>query len=179
MGTMNDPFTPLPVEGMANEFAALSRRAVGAKPSALPWSPGAATTARLHGFDAADNALLSDLDAVPGELVVARSTVPLAFSMVGSTAVVLFEKGNPRLPIIVGMIRSACDRAADDAPTARPIATADGERFAITAEREIVLRCGDASITLTRAGKVLIRGNYILSQAAGYNRIKGAAIDIN
>ena len=49
----------------------------------------------------------------------------------------------------------------------------------LRAEREIVLECGDASITLTRAGKVLIRGHYILSRASGYNRIKGAAIDIN
>jgi len=42
-----------------------------------------------------------------------------------------------------------------------------------------VLRCGDASITLTRAGKVVIQGNYILSRSSGYNKIKGAAIDIN
>ena len=56
---------------------------------------------------------------------------------------------------------------------------ADNDRFVVSAEREIVLQCGDASITLTRAGKVLIRGNYVLSQATGYNRIKGAAIDIN
>jgi hypothetical protein len=55
----------------------------------------------------------------------------------------------------------------------------DGERHLIEAEREIVLRCGDASITLTRAGKVIIKGNYILSRSSGYNKIKGAAIDIN
>jgi hypothetical protein len=55
----------------------------------------------------------------------------------------------------------------------------DGERRVIEAEREIVLRCGDASITLTRAGKVIIRGTYILSRSSGYNRMKGAAIDLN
>jgi hypothetical protein len=49
----------------------------------------------------------------------------------------------------------------------------------IEAEREIILKCGEASITLTRAGKVIIRGNYILSRSTGYNKIKGAAIDIN
>jgi uncharacterized protein (DUF2345 family) len=56
---------------------------------------------------------------------------------------------------------------------------ADDERVVVTAEREIVLRCGDASITLTRAGKVLIKGTYVLSRARGYNKIKGAAVDIN
>jgi hypothetical protein len=43
----------------------------------------------------------------------------------------------------------------------------------------VVLRCGDASITLTQAGKVIIRGNYIVSRSSGYNKIKGAAVDIN
>jgi hypothetical protein len=56
---------------------------------------------------------------------------------------------------------------------------ADGERQVITAEREIVLKCGHASITLTRAGKVIIKGTYVLSRSSGYNKIKGAAIDIN
>ena len=49
----------------------------------------------------------------------------------------------------------------------------------LTAGREIVLRCGEASITLTRAGKVLIRGTYILTRSSGANRIKGAAVEIN
>ena len=47
------------------------------------------------------------------------------------------------------------------------------------AEREIVLRCGDSSITLTRAGKVIIKGKYILNRSSGYNKIKGAAVEIN
>ena len=42
-----------------------------------------------------------------------------------------------------------------------------------------MLRCGDASITLTRAGKVLIKENYVLSRSRGCNKIKGAAVDIN
>ena len=41
------------------------------------------------------------------------------------------------------------------------------------------MRCGEASITLTRAGKVLIRGAYVLSRSSGANRIKGAAVEIN
>jgi hypothetical protein len=55
----------------------------------------------------------------------------------------------------------------------------DGKRLVLTAEREIILRCGDASITLTRAGKILIRGRYLTSESKGYNKIKGAVVDIN
>jgi uncharacterized protein (DUF2345 family) len=58
-------------------------------------------------------------------------------------------------------------------------AQVDDQRVVLSAEREIVLRCGEASITLTRAGKVIIKGAYILSRASGYNKIKGAAVDIN
>jgi len=55
----------------------------------------------------------------------------------------------------------------------------DDNRLVLSAEREIVLKCGNASITLTRAGKVLINGTYVVSRSSGYNKIKGAAVDIN
>jgi hypothetical protein len=58
-------------------------------------------------------------------------------------------------------------------------AQVDDQRIVLTAEREIVLKCGEASITLTRAGKVLIKGRYVLSGSSGYNKIKGAVVDIN
>ena len=44
---------------------------------------------------------------------------------------------------------------------------------------EIVLKCGDASITLKRDGKVLLRGAYVETQATGVNRIKGGSVKIN
>src|SRR4051812_15153812 len=53
------------------------------------------------------------------------------------------------------------------------------ERIEICAEKEIVLRCGKASITLTRSGKILIRGTYVLSRSSGAQRIQGASVQIN
>jgi hypothetical protein len=53
------------------------------------------------------------------------------------------------------------------------------ERLELTASREIVLRCGDASITLTRAGKIILRGAYLLSRSSGVNKIKGGSVQIN
>jgi hypothetical protein len=55
----------------------------------------------------------------------------------------------------------------------------DGEAVTLTAEKEIVLRCGKASLTLTRAGKILLRGAYLLSRSSGVNRIKGGSVQIN
>ena len=35
------------------------------------------------------------------------------------------------------------------------------------------------SITLTGAGKVLIRGAYVLSRSSGVNKIKGGSVQLN
>lgn len=107
-----------------------------------------------------------------GRPVAARTTTTLDPAIVGGDVVLLFEEGDPARPIVVGVIHPA------DAAPGVP-AEVDGERVLITAEREIVLRCGEASITLTRAGKVLIRGTCVLSRSSGANRIKGAVVEIN
>jgi hypothetical protein len=56
---------------------------------------------------------------------------------------------------------------------------ADGERMIVSAKEQVVLRCGKASITLTKAGKVLIQGSYVLSRSSGVNRIKGGSVQLN
>ena len=55
----------------------------------------------------------------------------------------------------------------------------DGKRVTFDAKEQIVLRCGKSSITLTRAGKILIRGAYLLNRSSGVNRIKGGSVQIN
>ncbi len=47
------------------------------------------------------------------------------------------------------------------------------------AERKITLRCGKSSITLYPNGKIVLRGEYILSDAEGINRIAGGQIELN
>jgi hypothetical protein len=58
-------------------------------------------------------------------------------------------------------------------------ADVDGKRVRIVGGDEIVLECGNASITLRRNGRVIIKGTYVETDSAGTNRIKGAAVRIN
>jgi len=55
----------------------------------------------------------------------------------------------------------------------------DGKRVLIEGQEEVVLMCGDASITLTKAGKIVIRGKYLLSRSTGVNRILGGSVQVN
>lgn len=55
----------------------------------------------------------------------------------------------------------------------------DGKRVVIEGQEEIVLSCGESSITLTKAGKILIRGKYLLSRSSGVNRILGGSVQVN
>jgi uncharacterized protein (DUF2345 family) len=60
-----------------------------------------------------------------------------------------------------------------------PELVVDGERVQIEGSKEIVLRCGKASITLHSNGRLIIRGSYVETRASGTNRIKGGAVLIN
>lgn len=139
-----------------------------------------AATARLHGFDIDDQPLICEVRDLAHEIIRARTTVPLSTVQIGSSVVVLFEEGDLRRPIILGVL---CDRPLvaekDSEPQSVVTAHVDDTRLVLSAEREVVLRCGTASITLTRAGKVIIKGRYIVSRSSGYNKIKGATVDIN
>jgi Domain of unknown function (DUF6484) len=182
MKRLEDPFIEFATEIVADDFAALTQRKASLpqpKFTTPPTHVNTPTVCRLHGFDLEDQPLLSNVAIAPGQILTARSTLPLLRAIIGKDVVVLFDGGNPQFPIIMGVIESR--PLVDSIPKAEPGVTvqADGERHVVNAEREIVLRCGDASITLTRAGKVIIKGNYILSRSTGYNKIKGAAIDIN
>lgn len=102
--------------------------------------------------------------------------------------VLLFDGGDPRAPIVVGFVVPAvqpAERPEEALPPAEArqelpeVAEVDGKRVCIEGMDEVVLRCGEASITLRRNGKVVIRGAYLESHSKGTNRIKGGSVQIN
>ncbi|MCP3143964.1 DUF6484 domain-containing protein [Pyxidicoccus xibeiensis] len=101
--------------------------------------------------------------------------------------VLLFENGDPRLPFVMGLIQEPSPtplldsllNAPPEEARAPTEAHVDGKRVVIEGQDEIVLKCGEASITLRRNGKVIVKGTYLESRATGTHRIKGGSVEIN
>lgn len=53
------------------------------------------------------------------------------------------------------------------------------DELIFTAQQKITLSCGKSRITLYPNGKVVIKGEYILSDAEGVNRLSGGRIEMN
>lgn len=96
----------------------------------------------------------------------------------------VFENNDPLRPVIIDTISSLINEIVQtediDLKVDEPKdVTIDGEKITFDAKEQITLKCGQSSITLTRSGKVLIRGAYLLSRSTGVNSIKGGSVQIN
>lgn len=115
----------------------------------------------------------------PGSAAVrARSVLDLHGAHIGRAVTLTFENGDAALPIVTGVLRPATGWPLAEVPAQVQVDGA-GERLVVSAKKELVLRCGKASITLTEAGKVLINGSYVSSRSTGVNRIKGGSVQLN
>lgn len=137
------------------------------------------TIGRIIGFKGA--APLVNYPANPAcAPVPALATAPVPADTAGRAVALVFIEGDPARPLILGLVRGGETGTQQAEEALAPVAARlDGETITLTAERELALKCGRASITLTRAGKVLIRGAYLLSRSSGANRIKGGSVQIN
>lgn len=113
----------------------------------------------------------------------ARALAPLggtalrAAAAAGRAVVLLFDGGDLRRPIVLGLVEP---EEAPGAPAGeRDEVEVDGRRIVLEGRDEVVLRCGDASITLRRDGRVVVRGRYVETHAKGTNRVKGGTVKIN
>jgi len=106
--------------------------------------------------------------------IAATTTTQLSRDDIGTQVALMFVGGDPSQPLVIGRIQRL-----PQAPQPVAVAHLDGERLEFSAEKEIVLRCGKASITLTREGKVIVRGTYLSSRSSGVNRIRGGSVQIN
>ena len=108
----------------------------------------------------------------------ARTTIDLHGADIGRQVVLVFENCDRTAPIVTGVLRQSHGWPSEQ--TARQVEVdVDGERLIVSAAEQLVLRCGKSSITLTRAGKILIQGSYILSRSSGVNRVKGGSVQLN
>ena len=150
-----------------------------APPSAKPREMASAEVGELMALDAASGTAWVRVAATPNaNAVAARSTVDLHGAHIGREVLLNFIDGDASRPVIVGVFADA--GVWSDAHTLNTVQVdADGARLLVGAKDQLVLRCGKASITLTKAGKVLIEGSYLLSRSTGVNRVKGGSVQLN
>jgi hypothetical protein len=108
----------------------------------------------------------------------ARATLDLHGSHIGRDVVLMFEDGDPCRPLVLGCLYTAHGRTLPEQPGTVDM-DVDGQRLVVSAKEQLVLRCGKASITLTRSGKVLFHGTYVSNRSSGVLRLKGGSVQIN
>ena len=128
---------------------------------------GGTVTGTLKGLTPTGLALVDVSDAS----FTARSCVALTTADIGKDVVLAFDRRHPDFPIVVGVIQPATTESVE--------VTADGKDLILSAQRSVTLRCGEASISLSCDGKVVIRGAHVVSYASGVNRIRGGSVELN
>ena len=158
-------------------------------------SPGEVILATFEGYNDKGQLLAKD----GTRTYQALTTVDLKRSDVRKQVVLSFIGGDPERPIITGIVRSPLYDILDN-PTGvealleelettfddesnvlahEETVNVDGKRVCIEGAEEVSLKCGDASITLTKAGKLLLRGKYLSSRSTGVNKILGGSVQVN
>ena len=166
-----------------NKVVALER----AKPE--PSVPQGATLGWLVRVD--EDGIWVDTEDNPSGPLLSLSVVALSRGELDAAisdrrdAVLLFVVGTGQ-PVLLGLRQPRPELEAELPSATRSAtrsedlaATVDGNRVHLEGKDEVVLRCGKASITMRRNGRIVIRGVQVESRATGRNRIKGGAVLIN
>ncbi|HYV49424.1 MAG TPA: DUF6484 domain-containing protein [Myxococcaceae bacterium] len=148
----------------------------------------------VAGMDAG-RGLLVDFPGSSGRAVAARTVLSLDAATIEAAvkerrgAVLQFEDGDPRRPVLMGLLQATAQTPMLDALLAAPApapekkerlsARVEGKRVVLEGKDEIVLRCGDSTIILRRNGAVLVRGAEIESRSSGRQVIRGRKVALN
>jgi hypothetical protein len=134
---------------------------------------------RIAGIGPDGMPIVDFLENPAGGPVVALATARYDLVQVGEAVALMFLSGDSARPLAIGLVSQPDWSAPATASDAVQDQAEPPERLILAAAREIVLQCGRASIVLTRAGKVLLRGAYVSSRSSGMQRITGASVHIN
>lgn len=141
-------------------------------------------TGHLHGID--DEGRVLFVPEPGGE-----SPVPVSIGMAISDGVLIPAARNrqralvvrtndePALLVLIGLMRERVSSAARDAVPGQLEVRMDGETLRLSAEREIELRCGNASLILRQSGRVILKGTHVVTSSRGPIKVKGATVEIN
>jgi len=143
---------------------------------------------RLMALDAEARPLVSFAGG-PDQPVVARVATaepcPVDSALRAQPAVLLvFENGDPQQPVIVGFVRGGFAPAPESQQLALTTDRGrsmelNGKVLVFEGQEEIVLRCGQGSITLRADGQIVLKGTRLTSRASQTNKIRGASVQIN
>jgi hypothetical protein len=166
------------------EAGELLRELLSAPPAAEHLPPGQIITGHLQGIDDEGRVLfapeLHDGPPLPVAIGTALSDgvlVPAARQQ-QRALVVRTSDAPPRL-VLIGLVRERVAAAARDAAPGQLELKLDGETLRLTAEHEIELKCGNASLILRRSGRVILKGTHVVTTSTGPVKVKGATIDLN
>lgn len=175
-----------------NRGVAVAKNSRSAKVVSLR-SPTAAATAApsrlgtLTGVDK-DGQLVVDYPGNPLGPIPAISLIRLttdeasALTKARHPVLLTFEGGRPERPVVLGLVQHPAVGPAqgrEEAADKELRAIVDGQEVLLKGSERVELRCGKASIVLTKAGKVIIRGEYISSSSTGVHRIRGGSVSLN
>ncbi|AKJ41630.1 DUF6484 domain-containing protein [Pragia fontium] len=135
---------------------------------------------RLVDFQADKIPVVEIVNGTQCETHLARSCVKLAKVQLGAEVVLLMIGDNA--PVITGVIDAEpveIEIEEQHPAFAKNIIKVDGQIVDLKATERISLQCGQARITLTKDGKISIKGKYLLSRAKGSNRIQGGSVELN
>ena len=108
--------------------------------------------------------------------ILAQAICSLAVLKVGRQCAVSLTAGEKPTAIVLGQLQSTVFGVSDSAE----IIVSDTEgKIDIQADSEINLRCGKATLRMTAAGLVEIRGEKVVSHSSGLNRIRGGSVKLN
>ena len=132
-----------------------------------------------------------------------KAITPLVLTsqQVSRQVALLFNHGDLSQPFVIGLVHSPLQAMLDNfqqdqetsfgnttsqdtqvelaANLGTDDVSVDGNKITFEAQDEMVFKCGKSSITLTKSGKVLIRGKYLLNRSSGVNRIMGGSVQVN